>query len=141
MFSRFFRLNQSLTQYLIIFGSVVFVYSYFYYFDIRHNPTLQSSNASDNWINVDDKSINVIDDGRQIDTTNSSPTTNITENSSTSASFKSTCSAAADRRGPHQNVIGYSIYGSNFSEPEFYNLYLKSFTETLRTIPKKYPSA
>jgi hypothetical protein len=139
MFSRFFRLNQSLTQYLIIFGSLVFVCS-FYYFD-GHNPTLQSSNASDNWINVDDKSINVIDDGRQIDTTNSSPTTNITENSSTSASFKSTCSAAADRRGPHQNVIGYSIYGSNFSEPEFYNLYLKSFTETLRTIPTKYPSA
>ncbi|XP_046632219.1 uncharacterized protein LOC124311892 [Daphnia pulicaria] len=31
------------------------------------------------------------------------------------------------------------MYGSNFSEPRFYNLYLKSFTETLKTIPIKYP--
>jgi hypothetical protein len=48
--------------------------------------------------------------------------------------FKSTCSAAADERGPHQNVIAYSMYGSNFSEPKFFDLYLKTFTETLRTI-------
>ena len=56
-----------------------------------------------------------------------------------SSTFKSTCSAAADRRGPHQNVIGYSIYGKNFSEPKFYRKYLKPFTDTLKTIPVRYP--
>ena len=55
------------------------------------------------------------------------------------STFKSTCSAAADRRGPHQNVISYSIYGDNFYEPNFYRKYLKPFTETLRTIPIRYP--
>ena len=65
-----------------------------------------------------------------------SPTTTTEQPSST---FKSTCSAAADRRGPHQNVIGYSIYGKNFSEPKFYRKYLKPFTDTLKTIPVRYP--
>jgi hypothetical protein len=69
--------------------------------------------------------------------TTTSPTTTTTEQ--TSSTFKSTCSAAADRRGPHQNVIGYSIYGKNFSEPKFYRKYLKPFTDTLKTIPVRYP--
>jgi hypothetical protein len=56
-----------------------------------------------------------------------------------SSFFNSTCSAAADGRGPHQNVIGYSIYGGNFSESTFFDLYLKSFRDTLRTVPIKYP--
>jgi hypothetical protein len=80
-------------------------------------------------------------------TTTSSTTTQTTTSTSTTApatteqtsSFKSSCSAAADRRGPHQNVIGYSIYGGNFSEPKFYRKYLKPFTDTLRTIPIRYP--
>ncbi|XP_046640966.1 uncharacterized protein LOC124326279 isoform X2 [Daphnia pulicaria] len=70
--------------------------------------------------------------------TRNNPPTAITENS-LATSFKSTCGAAADRRGPHQKVIGYSMYGSNFSDPKFYNKYLKWFGETLRTIPMKYP--
>jgi hypothetical protein len=32
------------------------------------------------------------------------------------------------------------MYG-NFSDPTFYNSYLKWFGETLRTIPIKYPGA
>jgi hypothetical protein len=69
-------------------------------------------------------------------TTTTSPTTTTEQPSTT---FKSSCSAAADRRGPHQNVIGYSIYGKNFSEPKFYRKYLKPFTDTLKTIPIRYP--
>ena len=42
----------------------------------------------------------------------------------------------------HQNVIaGYSIYGKKISEPNFYNLSLKMFEVTLRTIPIHYPGA
>ena len=74
-------------------------------------------------------------------TTTTTPTTTspTTTTEQTSSTFKSTCSAAADRRGPHQNVIGYSIYGKNFSEPKFYRKYLKPFTDTLKTIPVRYP--
>lgn len=64
-----------------------------------------------------------------------SPTVISTADVKQTSTFKSTCSAAADRRGPHQNVISYSIYGDNFYEPNFYRKYLKPFTETLRTIP------
>jgi hypothetical protein len=68
-----------------------------------------------------------------------SPTVISTADVKQTSTFKSTCSAAADRRGPHQNVISYSIYGVNFYEPNFYRKYLKPFTETLRTIPIRYP--
>ncbi len=71
-------------------------------------------------------------------TTKSTPSTTTTTEQ-TSSTFKSTCSAAADRRGPHQNVIGYSIYGKNFSEPKFFHKYLKPFTDILKTIPIRYP--
>ena len=72
-------------------------------------------------------------------TTTTTTTSTTTTTEQTSSTFKSTCSEAADRRGPHQNVIGYSIYGGNFSEPKFYRKYLKPFTDTLRTIPIRYP--
>jgi hypothetical protein len=71
-------------------------------------------------------------------TTKNTPSTTTTREQ-TSSTFKSTCSAAADLRGPHQNVIGYSIYGKNFSQPKFFRKYLKPFTDTLKTIPIRYP--
>jgi hypothetical protein len=74
-------------------------------------------------------------------TTTSTTTTAPATTEQTLSTFKSSCSAAADRRGPHQNVIGYSIYGGNFSEPYFYRKYLKPFTDTLRTIPIRYPGS
>jgi hypothetical protein len=74
-------------------------------------------------------------------TTTTPTTTSTTTTTEQTSTFKSSCSAAADRRGPHQNVIGYSIYGSNFSEPKFYRKYLKPFTDTLRTIPIRYPGS
>lgn len=52
--------------------------------------------------------------------------------------FNSTCSRAADRRGPHQKVISYSIYG-DFSQPDIVRKYLKPFRETIKTIPVIYP--
>jgi hypothetical protein len=125
MFPRCFRLNHTLKKYLIIFWSLVLFFG-FYYFD-GHHQLMKSAmvNVIDNWIKHEpiDKQ--------------SSPTTT----GDSAVSFRSTCSAAADRRGPNQNVIGYSMYGRNFSEPKFYNLYLKSFSETLKTIPIKYPGA
>jgi hypothetical protein len=130
MFARCFRLNHTLTQYLIIFGSLVLFFS-FYYFD-GHHQLMKSSmaDAIDEWINHE-----------PIDKQSSPTTTTGDSAASAATSFRSTCSAAADRRGPNQNVIGYSMYGRNFSEPKFYNLYLKSFSETLKTIPIKYPGA
>jgi hypothetical protein len=56
----------------------------------------------------------------------------------TSYSSSSTCSLTADLRGAHQKVIGYSIYG-DFSRDYVYRKYLKPFTETLRSIPIRYP--
>jgi hypothetical protein len=50
----------------------------------------------------------------------------------------STCSLTADLRGAHQKVIGYSLYG-DFSNDHVYRKYLKPFTETLRSIPIRYP--
>lgn len=52
----------------------------------------------------------------------------------------STCSLTADRRGPHQKVIAYSIYG-DFSQKEVVNRYLKPLRETIKTIPSIYPGS
>ena len=49
-----------------------------------------------------------------------------------------TCSPSADRRGDHQNVISYSIYG-NFSQLSIVYRYLNPFKETVATIPNFYP--
>jgi hypothetical protein len=123
-----------------MFGSLGLLFCFYYCGG--HQQLIESAkcrcqkvNAGDNWtIHKSGAAYQQI-----LDTKKTSPTTT-TEDSST-LSFKSTCSAAADRRGPHQNVIGYSMYGSNFSDPTFYNSYLKWFGETLRTIPIKYPGA
>ncbi|XP_046638634.1 uncharacterized protein LOC124316732 [Daphnia pulicaria] len=51
---------------------------------------------------------------------------------------QSTSSRAADRRGPHQKVISYSIYG-NFSLTDVVHKYLRPFKETIKIIPLIYP--
>jgi hypothetical protein len=127
MFSRCLRFNP-LPRYLIIFG-IILLFCGSYYFD-GHNSTLEVLNASENYTK----------NGPNVQHYKSTTNTTAAKDSSTS-SFKSTCSVGADRRGLNQNVISYSIYGKNFSDQKFYNLYLKSFTETLRTIPIKYPGA
>lgn len=53
---------------------------------------------------------------------------------------QSTCSHAADLRGPHQRIIGYSIYG-DLSQTDVVRKYLIPFKQTLRIIPVKYPGA
>jgi hypothetical protein len=56
----------------------------------------------------------------------------------TDTSFNTTCSLNADRRGPNQRVIGYSIFG-NLSHPNVFRQYLKPFVKTLKEIPFRYP--
>jgi hypothetical protein len=56
----------------------------------------------------------------------------------TATSFNTTCSLTADRRGPNQKVIGYSIFG-NLSHPNVFHQYLKPFLKTLEEIPLRYP--
>jgi hypothetical protein len=145
MFSRCFRLNHTLTQYLVIFVSLVLFYC-FYYFD-GHRQLMKSAasviSASENWIKQEPYVVKQVDitSIQTMPTTTTSTTTRTTTEDSASLLFKSTCSASADRRGPHQNVISYSMYGKNFSEPNFYNRYLKTFEGTLKTIPIHYPGA
>jgi hypothetical protein len=112
-------------MYLIFFGSLAFLISFYYsglqlFFSRR---LFQQKNDTQS------TPINITNNIKPKECPFSTATT----------LFKSTCSAAADGRGPHQNVIAYSMFGSNFSEPKFYDLYLKTFSETLRTIPAKYP--
>jgi hypothetical protein len=45
---------------------------------------------------------------------------------------------AADLRGPHQKVIGYSIYG-DFSQTDKADRYLQPLAETLKDIALAYP--
>jgi hypothetical protein len=52
--------------------------------------------------------------------------------------FKSTCSYAADRRGPNQKIISYSLYG-NFSGHDHIRKYVLPLKETLNSIPLIYP--
>ncbi len=126
------RKYHTLTQNLVIFGSLVCLY--YLYFPGGPSlklmkPALLMNTAVDNQINKSttgkSKTITI-------------PTTITTNMSETTLKFKSTCSMAADRRGLHQSVIGYSIYG-NFSDSNFYGQYLSLLSETLRTIPIRYP--
>ncbi|KAI9559234.1 hypothetical protein GHT06_016023 [Daphnia sinensis] len=52
--------------------------------------------------------------------------------------FESTCSRMADKRGPHQKIISYSIYG-NFRRANVVKKYLEPFKKTLSSIPSIYP--
>ena len=53
-------------------------------------------------------------------------------------SMISVCSAKADRRGYHQDVVSYSIYG-DFSRKKISEQYLEPFLETVQLIPRVYP--
>ena len=48
------------------------------------------------------------------------------------------CSEEADSRGPHQNVISYSLYG-NFSDPKHFNRYTGAIKYILSNISQVYP--
>jgi hypothetical protein len=48
------------------------------------------------------------------------------------------CSLEADRRGPNQNVISYSLYG-NFSDPDHFKKYAQSIELILPKIKQFYP--
>jgi hypothetical protein len=47
------------------------------------------------------------------------------------------CSKEADNRGPHQNVISYSLYG-NFSDPQHYARYTGLIKHILFNISQVY---
>ncbi len=109
-----------LKRYLLIFVSLSIL------FGIYHQQSLLA---------------NVGNDGHREFLLNESDRTTKSSISSTTPSYlhhRSTCSLAADRRGAHQKVIGYSIYG-DFSNDHVYRKYLKPFTDTLRSIPIRYP--
>ena len=53
-------------------------------------------------------------------------------------SFASLCSCQADRRGLHQNVISYSLYG-NFSDPKLFTRYVEPIKIILANISQSYP--
>ena len=50
----------------------------------------------------------------------------------------SLCSSKADKRGLHQNVIAYSLYG-NFSDTKHFNRYFIPIKSNLDYIKKVYP--
>ena len=52
--------------------------------------------------------------------------------------YPSYCSKEADSRGPHQNVISYSLYG-NFSDPKHFNRYTGAIKYILSNITQVYP--
>ena len=56
-----------------------------------------------------------------------------------SPSFVSYCSLEADKRGPHQNVIAFSLYG-DFSNSTYATRYLDPFKMTIQNISQVYPS-
>ncbi len=134
-FPKLFRLRHSWTLYLVISAGVVVLFR-------LYSGRQQLIESIKDAVMVDHTE-SVTFNTTTATTTTTSTTTTTTSSStttlSTKSTFKSTCSSAADGRGPHQNVIGYSIYGGNFSEPKFYRKYLKPFTDTLRTIPIRYP--
>lgn len=53
-------------------------------------------------------------------------------------SYVSVCSGRADKRGPNQKIVSYSIYG-NFSNPGVVNRYLKPLIETVNQVSAIYP--
>ena len=52
--------------------------------------------------------------------------------------LSSYCSLEADRSGPHQNVIAYSLYG-DFSDPNHYARYAEPIKYILSNISQVYP--
>ena len=52
--------------------------------------------------------------------------------------FISMCSCQADRRGFHQKVIAYSLYG-NFSNPSHFSRYVDPIKAILSNISESYP--
>lgn len=52
--------------------------------------------------------------------------------------FVSLCSCDADKRGFHQNVIAYSLYG-NFSNPKHFSRYVDPIKAILSNISESYP--
>jgi hypothetical protein len=50
------------------------------------------------------------------------------------------CSKKADSRGPHQNVIAYSLYG-NFSDPKHFVRYTGAIKYILSNISQVYSGA
>jgi hypothetical protein len=52
--------------------------------------------------------------------------------------FNSTCSSAADARGPKQRVVAFSLYG-NFSRQDIYNKYILPLKEIIDLVAKIYP--
>ncbi|EFX64306.1 hypothetical protein DAPPUDRAFT_305121 [Daphnia pulex] len=128
-FPKLFRLRHSWTLYLVISAGVVVLFRLY----SGHQQLIESIKDAV-MVNHTEPVTFTTTTATTTTTSTTSPTTTSTE-----STFKSTCSLAADGRGPHQNVIGYSIYGGNFSEPKFYRKYLKPFTDTLRTIPIRYP--
>ena len=162
--NRCFRLNHTLTQYLVILGSLIFFYCLYsggYHrlvsAGLLVNLASSGNDAADNRSTISvhpatsdnpDVEQPVIDRRTSAITTTISTTTRaatttanhrLVSTTTIKRSFNSTCSLAADGRGPHQNVISYSMYGKNFSDPNFFDLYLKSFTEILASIPARYP--
>jgi hypothetical protein len=53
-------------------------------------------------------------------------------------SYNSTCSSSADKRGPHQRVIAYSLYG-DLSREDVFHKYLSPLKRTISLIPLIYP--
>ena len=53
-------------------------------------------------------------------------------------SFKTTCSHDADRRGPHQQLFSFSLYG-NLLEEDVSRRYLKPLKETIEHIYNSFP--
>ena len=54
--------------------------------------------------------------------------------------MSSYCSLEADRSGPHQNVIAYSLYG-DFSESKHSGRYINPLKFILPSISKNYPGS
>ena len=52
--------------------------------------------------------------------------------------FQSYCSSSADRRGPHQKVIAYSLYG-DFTDSTIFTRYVEPLKMILQNITKVYP--
>jgi len=60
------------------------------------------------------------------------------QNNQAEFEFVSLCSCEADRRGLHQNVIAYSLYG-NFSDPRHFSRYVEPIKIVLAKISQSYP--
>ena len=52
--------------------------------------------------------------------------------------FESYCSSAADRRGPHQDVIAITVYG-NLSDPYIATRYIEPMNKLIANFSQVYP--